>query len=37
MNFAPFELQTAQRQLADLRKQAAKHRLARSVKSARRG
>jgi len=37
MNFTPYELQAANARLAELRKQAAKHRLARSVKPARRG
>jgi len=35
MNFAPYELQAAHARLDDLRKQAAKARLARTVKPAR--
>lgn len=33
MNFAPYELQTAQARLTELRKEAAQARLARSVRS----
>ena len=33
MNFSPYELQAAHTRLDDLRKQAAQHRLARSLKA----
>ncbi|MEY9925873.1 hypothetical protein ABH926_000493 [Catenulispora sp. GP43] len=35
MNFAPYELQAANHRLNDLRKQAAKARLARTAKASR--
>ena len=37
MNFSPYELQAAHLRLSDLRKQAAKARLARAARPARRG